>query len=76
MQAQATQEANRAASNKWPPFWAIAAMFILGFDEMMAVLYNPLWLILALFLFLFGKTVYQVGLMPLLIPNHACMQRP
>ncbi|CAL8460688.1 g219 [Coccomyxa elongata] len=58
-QAQATQEANRAASNKWPPFWAIAAMFILGFDEMMAVLYNPLWLILALFLFLFGKTVYQ-----------------
>jgi hypothetical protein len=59
-QAQATQEANRAASNRWPPFWAIAAMLVLGFDEMLAVLYNPLWLILGLFLFLFGKTVYQV----------------
>lgn len=51
-------------------------MFILGFDEMMAVLYNPLWLILALFLFLFGKTVYQVCLTPLLIPCRACIKRP
>lgn len=25
------------------------------------VLYNPLWLIFLLLLFLFGKTVYQVG---------------
>lgn len=54
------QEANRAATNRWPPFWAIAAMLVLGFDEMLAVLYNPLWLILGLILFLFGKTVYQV----------------
>ena len=59
-QAQATQEANRAATNRWPPFWAIAAMVFLGFNEFVAVLYNPLWLLLALFLFLFGKTVYQV----------------
>ena len=62
-QAQATQEANRAATNKWPPFWAIAAMVVLGFDEFVAVLYNPLWLILALIIFLFGKTVYQVSLL-------------
>ena len=65
MQAQATQEANRAATNKWPPFWAIAAMVVLGFDEFVAVLYNPLWLILALIIFLFGKTVYQVSLLSL-----------
>lgn len=63
VQAQATQEANRAASNKWPPFWAIAAMVVLGFDEFVAVLYNPLWLVLALIIFLFGKTVYQVRLL-------------
>ena len=68
VQAQATQEANRAATNKWPPFWAIAAMVVLGFDEFVAVLYNPLWLILALIIFLFGKTVYQVS------PS-ACLQQ-
>ena len=27
----------------------------------MAVLYNPLWLLFLLLLFLFGRTVYQVG---------------
>lgn len=58
-QAQATQEANRLATNRWPPFWAIAAMVLLGFDEFVAVLYNPLWLLLGLVLFLFAKTVYQ-----------------
>ncbi len=61
MQAQATQEANRAATNRWPPFWAIAAMVLLGFDEFVAVLYNPLWLLLGLVIFLFGKTVYQAS---------------
>jgi hypothetical protein len=61
MQAQATQEANRAATNRWPPFWAIAAMMLLGFDEFVAVLYNPLWLLLGLVVFLFAKTVYQAS---------------
>jgi hypothetical protein len=37
-------------------------MLLLGFDEMIAVLYNPLWLILAVVLILFGKTVYEVRL--------------
>lgn len=60
LQAQATQEANRAASNRWPPLWAILALLVLGFDEFVAVLYNPLWLILVIFLVLFGKTVYEV----------------
>eukprot|EP00887_Chlorella_sp_A99_P002604 scaffold6.g2604.t1 len=58
-QALATQEANRAAANRTPPLWAIAAMVVLGFNEFLAVLYNPLWLLLLLVLFLFGKTVYQ-----------------
>lgn len=62
-QAQATQEANRAASNRWPPLWAILAMLLLGFDEFVAVLYNPLWLVLVIFLVLFGKTVYEVRLL-------------
>ena len=61
VQAQATQEATRAATNRWPPFWAIAAMVLLGFDEFVAVLYNPLWLLLGLVIFLFGKTVYQAS---------------
>ncbi|GAB4820674.1 hypothetical protein N2152v2_007720 [Parachlorella kessleri] len=58
-QAMATQEANRAAQNRMPPLWAIAAMVVLGFNEFMAVLYNPLLLITLLLLFLFGRTVYQ-----------------
>ena len=31
---------------------------MLGFNEFMAVLYNPLWLLLLLLLFLFARTVY------------------
>lgn len=56
----ATQDANRAAQNRMPPLWAIAAMLLLGFNEMMAVLRNPLLLLVLLLLFLFGRTVYQV----------------
>ncbi|KAL4442065.1 hypothetical protein ABPG77_011326 [Micractinium sp. CCAP 211/92] len=58
-QALATQEANRAAQNRLPPLWAIVAMVVLGFDEFVAVLYNPLWLVFLLLLFLFARTVYQ-----------------
>lgn len=36
-------------------------MVLLGFDEFIAVLYNPLWLLLGLVIFLFGKTVYQAS---------------
>ena len=58
-QALATQEANRAARNRAPPMWAIFAMVVLGFNEAMAVLRNPLLLLLLVLLFLFAKTVYQ-----------------
>ena len=58
-QAQATQDANRAASNRMPPIWAIAAMVVLGFNEFLALLYNPFYIVLGIALFLFGRTVYQ-----------------
>ncbi|KAL4858391.1 Protein ROOT HAIR DEFECTIVE 3 [Chlorella vulgaris] len=57
-QALATQQANRAAQNRLPPLWAMAAMVVLGFNEFMAVLYNPLWLLFLLLAFLFARTVY------------------
>lgn len=58
-QAQATQDANRAATNRMPPAWAIAAMVVLGFNEFLALLYNPLYIVLGLAIFLFARTVYQ-----------------
>ncbi len=58
-QAQATQDANRAATSRMPPAWAVLAMVVLGFNEFLALLYNPLYILLGLVLFLFGRTVYQ-----------------
>lgn len=69
----ALQEANRAASNRMPPLWAIGAMLVLGFNEFMTLLYNPLVLLLLIALILFAKTVYaeldidtemEAGLLP------------
>ena len=59
LQALATQQANRAAQNRLPPLWAVAAMVVLGANEAVAVLRNPLYLVLLLVLFLFLKTIYQ-----------------
>ena len=42
-----------------PPLWALAAIGVLGMNEFLVILYNPLWLLLLILLFLFGKTVYQ-----------------
>ena len=67
------QEANRAANNRMPPLWALAAIAVLGLNEFLAVLYNPVWLLLLIVVLLFGKTVYaelevdaelQNGLLP------------
>ncbi|MBA0598605.1 hypothetical protein Gorai_008362, partial [Gossypium raimondii] len=38
------QEANRRSNNWLPPPWAIVALLILGFNEFMTVLRNPLYL--------------------------------
>ena len=58
-QAAATQEANRLAQNRLPPLWAIAAMMVLGFNEFVAVLRNPLLLAFLVLVFLFARTVYN-----------------
>ena len=56
-----------------PPLWAIGAMLVLGFNEFMALLYNPLILLMLIALLLFAKTVYaeldidtelEAGLLP------------
>lgn len=58
-QAVATQQANKLAQNRMPPVWAIVAMVLLGFNEFIAVLKNPLYLVLVIFVVAFAKTVYQ-----------------
>lgn len=58
-QAVATQEANRLARNRVPPLWSIIAMFVLGFNELVSVLRNPLWLLFLLLILAFVRTVYQ-----------------
>lgn len=54
-QAVATQDANRAASNRMPPVWALAAIVVLGWNEFVALVYNPLWLMVFAFVFFFGR---------------------
>ncbi|XP_031388919.1 protein ROOT HAIR DEFECTIVE 3-like isoform X2 [Punica granatum] len=43
-QAMAAQEAARRSNNWLPPPWAIVAMVVLGFNEFMTLLRNPLYL--------------------------------
>lgn len=58
-QAVNTQEANKAASNRLPPLWAMVAMVLLGWNEAMSILTSPLKLVLLVMGLLFAKTVYQ-----------------
>ncbi|CAI5528003.1 unnamed protein product [Closterium sp. Naga37s-1] len=56
-QAMQTQEASRR-NNAWlPPPWAILAMVVLGWNEFMAVLRNPVLLLLGVFVFFMGREV-------------------
>ncbi len=57
-QALAAQQANRLASNRAPPLWAIAAIIFLGWNELMAVVWNPVLLLVGLATFLFCRTMY------------------
>nr|CAB3446626.1 unnamed protein product [Digitaria exilis] len=57
-QAIAAQEANKRNNNWLPPPWAIAAMAILGFNEFMTLLKNPLYLGVIFVVFLFGKAFW------------------
>ena len=44
--AAATQEAREMASRRAPPLWALAAMAVLGWNELVALLRNPFALVL------------------------------
>mmetsp|Transcript_6786 Transcript_6786/g.15020 ORF Transcript_6786/g.15020 Transcript_6786/m.15020 type:complete len:180 (-) Transcript_6786:376-915(-) len=56
-QALTTQQANKAQS-QLPPLWALGAMVILGWNELMALVWNPLYLLLGMVLVLFARTLY------------------
>lgn len=45
VQAVNTQEANKAASNRLPPLWAMVAMILLGWNEAMSILTSPVRLV-------------------------------
>ncbi|KAF5828746.1 RHD3/Sey1 [Dunaliella salina] len=57
-QALSAQQTANLAGSRPLPFWAILAIFFLGWNEFMSLLYNPLFLILGLVVFLFGRTLY------------------
>jgi len=57
-QAIATQEASRRSSTFLPPPWAIVALLILGFNEFMLLLRNPLYLGVLFVLFLLVKALW------------------
>ncbi|KAL9235461.1 hypothetical protein vseg_010219 [Gypsophila vaccaria] len=57
-QAIAAQEASRRNNNWLPPPWAIAAMIILGFNEFMTLLRNPLYLCVLFVGYLVSKALW------------------
>ncbi|GAX72911.1 hypothetical protein CEUSTIGMA_g366.t1 [Chlamydomonas eustigma] len=57
-QALSAQQANKLASNRAPPLWAIVAILLLGWNEFISLLCSPLYLLLGLLIFLFGRTLY------------------
>ncbi|KAL4182258.1 hypothetical protein AMTRI_Chr12g275090 [Amborella trichopoda] len=57
-QAIAAQEASRRNNNWLPPPWAIVAMVVLGFNEFMTLLRNPLYLGVLLIVFLLAKALW------------------
>ncbi|CAN6230838.1 unnamed protein product [Urochloa humidicola] len=57
-QAIAAQEANKRNNNWLPPPWALAAMAILGFNEFMTLLRNPLYLLVIFVVYLVGKAIW------------------
>ncbi|MED6193037.1 hypothetical protein PIB30_015239 [Stylosanthes scabra] len=57
-QAIAAQEANKRGNNWLPPPWAIAALFILGFNEFMTLLRNPLYLVFIFIGYLLIKALW------------------
>ncbi|KAF5745491.1 Root hair defective 3 GTP-binding protein (RHD3) isoform 2 [Tripterygium wilfordii] len=57
-QAISSQEANKRNNNWLPPPWAIVALLVLGFNEFMTLLRNPLWLGVIFVAFLLVKALW------------------
>lgn len=57
-QAISAQEASKRNNNWLPPPWAIAALVILGFNEFMTLLRNPLYLLLIFMGYLLSKALW------------------
>lgn len=57
-QAISAQEAHRRSNNWLPPPWAIMAMIVLGFNEFMLLLRNPLYLVVLFIVFLLSKALW------------------
>ncbi|XP_068652161.1 protein ROOT HAIR DEFECTIVE 3-like [Aristolochia californica] len=57
-QAIAAQEANKRNNNWLPPPWAILAIVVLGFNEFMTLLRNPLYLGVIFVAYLLGKALW------------------
>ncbi|GAB4842527.1 Cell wall protein rhd3 [Ancistrocladus abbreviatus] len=57
-QAIAAQEANKRNNNWMPPPWAIVAILILGFNEFMTLLRNPLYFAFLFVAFLISKALW------------------
>ncbi|XP_059445431.1 protein ROOT HAIR DEFECTIVE 3 homolog 2 isoform X2 [Corylus avellana] len=57
-QAISAQAAHRQSNSWLPPPWAILAMVVLGFNEFMLVLRNPLYLMVLFIVFLLSKALW------------------
>ncbi|KAK7332534.1 hypothetical protein VNO80_29287 [Phaseolus coccineus] len=57
-QAISAQEAFKRSNNWLPPPWAIMALVILGFNEFMMLLKNPLYLMFIFVAYLLGKAIW------------------
>jgi hypothetical protein len=65
---QALREQENAKTNSSVPLYFIILLLILGFDEFMAVIANPIYLILAIILGGTGYIIYKFNLTPFLMP--------
>ncbi|KAL9259637.1 ROOT HAIR DEFECTIVE 3-like protein [Drosera capensis] len=57
-QAMAAQEASKRSNNWMPPPWAIVAILVLGFNEFMTLLRNPLYFAILFVIFLVTKALW------------------
>lgn len=57
-QALAAQEAAKRGKSRLPPAWAMCAMVVLGFNEFMTLVQNPVYTAVLFVLYLVGKAVW------------------